>query len=321
MTYAMINGTGGYLPANKLTNQALETTLQTSHDWIVSRTGIHSRHISASHETTSFMAGEAGKVALLASGLAADDIDLILVATSTPDLFFPSMACCVQQAIGVSKSIPAFDISAACSGFIYALDIAKQYISAGSAQHVLVIGSETMSKTVDWTDRATCVLFGDGAGAVVLSASDKPGIISSVLHSRHDKEQLLFYPNLHVNDADTLKKSYVSMKGNELFKMAVNVMSDVVDEILESSQLTKTDIDWLVPHQANIRIIQGIAKKLSMPMSRVIVTIADQGNTSAASIPLALDKSIRSKQIKRGDVLLLEAFGAGMTWGAMTLRY
>lgn len=317
MKNAVISGTGSYLPRHQLTNVALETQLDTTDDWIRSRTGIGSRHIAAPDETTSFMAGAAAKCALESSGLDANDIDLILVATCTPEHFFPSMACHVQQALNISRPIPAFDISAACSGFVYAMDIAKQYIATGAAQHILVIGSESMSRAVDWTDRATCVLFGDGAGAVVLSASNKPGILGSVLHSAFDKDQLLTFSN----DRSDSKKPLIGMRGNEVFKLAVNIMGDIVDEVLAISHLQKSDINWLVPHQANIRIIQGIAKKLSLPMSQVIVTIEHQGNTSAASIPLALDVSVREQRIKRGDVLLLESFGGGMTWGAMVLRY
>jgi 3-oxoacyl-[acyl-carrier-protein] synthase-3 len=317
MKNAVINGTGNYLPERQLTNAELETTLDTTDEWIVARTGISSRRVAAAYETTSFMASAAAKAALEASTVDAEAIDLILVATCTPDHFFPSMACHVQHALNISRPIPAFDISAACSGFVYAMDIAKQYIATGVAQHVLVIGSESMSRAIDWTNRSTCILFGDGAGAVVLSASDEPGILGSVLHAAYDKDKLLTYANDLVDD----KKALIDMRGNEVFKLAVNIMGDIVDEVLELSQLKKSDINWLVPHQANIRIIKAIAKKLSLPMSQVIVTIEHHGNTSAASIPLALDLSVREKRIKRGDLLLLESFGGGMTWGAMVVRY
>ncbi|MCC5015861.1 MULTISPECIES: beta-ketoacyl-ACP synthase III [Legionella] len=317
MKNAIINGTGSYLPERILTNQELESKLDTSHEWILSRTGIASRHIAAEHETTSFMACRAAEKAIAASDIDANEIDLILVATCTPNHFFPSMACHVQKALKISRPIPAFDISAACSGFVYTMDVAKQYISTGAAKHVLVIGSESMSRALDWNDRATCVLFGDGAGAVVLSASDKPGILGSTLHALHDEDGLLTYPNYATEDY----KAIIGMKGNEVFKLAVNIMGDVVDEVLQTCHLQKSDINWLIPHQANIRIIQGIAKKLSLPMSQVIVTIENQGNTSAASIPLALDYSIREQRIRRGDLLLLESFGGGMTWGAMVIRY
>lgn len=318
MTNAVISGTGSYLPEKILTNKDLETRLDTSDEWIFSRTGIRSRHIASESEPTSFMAGQAALKALQQSNVSADDIGLIIVATCTPEHFFPSMACHVQKALGISKPIPAFDVAAACSGFVYALDIAHQYIKANTARHVLVVGSETMSRGVDWSDRSTCVLFGDGAGAVVLSASDSQrGILGSALHSKYDEGDLLTYPA--IPEVDCIPK--IGMKGNEVFKIAVNMMGDIVDEVLDVCQLQKSDINWLIPHQANIRIIQSIAKKLSLPMSQVIVTIENQGNTSAASIPLALDYSIRNKQIQQGDHLLLESFGGGMTWGAMVIQY
>lgn len=317
MKHAVITGTGSYLPQNSVTNRELESTLDTTHEWIYSRTGIISRHIAREHETTSFMAARAAIDALANAKLDANDIDLILVATCTPNHFFPSMACHVQHAINIKKNIPAFDVGAACSGFIYALDVAKQYITTGSAQNILVVGSECMSRALDWTDRTTCVLFGDGAGAVIVSASDSPGILASTLHALHDADNLLTFPNFtYIN-----QQSYIGMRGNEVFKIAVNIMGDIVDEILAICNLEQADIDWLIPHQANIRIIQAIAKKLNLPMSQVIVTIEQQGNTSAASIPLALDYSIRSKRVKHGDTILLESFGGGMTWGAIVLRY
>jgi 3-oxoacyl-[acyl-carrier-protein] synthase-3 len=317
MNYAVIKGTGSYSPDRQVTNKDLESSLDTTDEWIMTRTGISSRAVAADHETTSFMASQAAERALMQSGLKADDIDLIVAATCTPDHFFPGVACHVQHHLNIQKSIPAFDIGAACSGFVYAMDIAKQYISSGAAKHVLVVGSESMSRALDWTDRSTCVLFGDGAGAVVLSASDQEGIMGSVLHALHDKEKLLSLPNATF-DAN---RAYVGMRGNEVFKLAVNIMGDLVDEVLDLCHLKKSDIKWLIPHQANIRIIQAIAKKLSMPMSQVIVTIANQGNTSAASIPLALDYAVRSGQVQRGDLLLIESFGGGMTWGAMVIRY
>ena len=317
MKNAVINGTGSYLPEQSLSNYDLETKLDTSHEWIFSRTGIKSRHVAAEHETTSFMASEAAKNALKSSSIEADDIDLILVATCTPNHFFPSMACHVQKALAIKKPIAAFDISAACSGFVYAMDIAKQFIQTGAAKHVMVVGSESMSRAVNWSDRSTCVLFGDGAGAAVLSADDAPGIIASVLHSSFDAHELLTYPNYTFSNDQSL----IGMRGNEVFKLAVNIMGDVVDEVLEASDLNKSDINWLIPHQANIRIIHGIAKKLNLSMEQVIVTIENQGNTSAASIPLALDFSIKESRVKRGDMLLLESFGGGMTWGAMVIRY
>lgn len=317
MINAIIRGTGSYLPKRQMTNIELQDKLDTTDEWIFSRTGIRSRYIAEGDETTSYMAGQAAKQALASSGLTPEDVDLIIVATCTPDSFFPSVASHVQHFLNISRPIPAFDVGAACSGFIYAMDIAKQYIASGAAKHILVVGSESMSKAVDWADRATCVLFGDGAGAVLLSAGEQPGILGSVLHAAYDKDKLLSYLNRTAND----EKQFIEMRGNEVFKLAVNVMGDIVDEILSASHLKKSDINWLVPHQANIRIIQGIAKKLSLPMTQVIVTIENQGNTSAASIPLAMDASIRQQRIKRGDVLLLESFGGGITWGAMVIRY
>lgn len=317
MKNAVISGTGSYSPERQVTNAELETMLDTDHEWIVSRTGISSRSIAEPHETTSFMASKAAQRALEASGLDADEIDLILVATCTPDHFFPSVACHVQHALNIKRPIPSFDLGAACSGFVYAMDVAKQYIATGAAKHVLVIGSESMSRAVDWTDRSICVLFGDGAGAVVLSASERQGIMGSVLHSAYDADKLLSLCNSTFEE----KRETIGMRGNEVFKIAVNIMGDVVDEVLELSNLKKSDINWLIPHQANIRIIQAIAKKLSLPMSQVIVTIGNQGNTSAASIPLALDFSIKNNHIKRDELLLIESFGGGMTWGAMVIRY
>jgi 3-oxoacyl-[acyl-carrier-protein] synthase-3 len=317
MKNAVISGTGSYTPERQITNTELEKMLDTADEWIVSRTGISSRSVAQPHETTSFMASRAAEKALEASGLDTEEIDLILVATCTPDHFFPSVACHVQHALKIKRPIPAFDIGAACSGFVYAMDIAKQYIATGAVKHILVIGSESMSRAVDWSDRSTCILFGDGAGAVVLSASERPGIMGSVLHASYDAENLLTFPNTTSED----KKATIGMRGNEVFKIAVTIMGDIVDEVLELSQLKKSDIKWLIPHQANIRIIQAIAKKLSLPMSQVIVTIGTQGNTSAASIPLALDYSIKNNHVKRDELLLIESFGGGMTWGAMVIRY
>lgn len=317
MINAVISGTGSYSPERVMTNAELETMIDTNDEWIRSRTGISTRSIAQAHETTSYMAGKAAEQALSASGLNADDIDLILVATCTPDSFFPSVACHVHHTLKMKRPIPSFDVAAACSGFVYILDIAKQYIATGAARHVLLIGSETMSRTVDWSDRSTCILFGDGAGAVILSASERQGIMGSVLHASYDAEKLLSLDNGSFDE----RKSTLNMKGNEVFKMAVRVMGEVVDEVLALSQIEQADIDWLIPHQANIRIIQAIAKKLALPMSQVIVTIGHQGNTSSASIPLALDYSVRNKLIKKDELLLLESFGGGMTWGAMVIRY
>lgn len=318
MNHAVINGTGSYLPKRLMTNYELEAKLDTSHEWIYSRSGISARRIADEEETTSFMASSAAKDALASSSIKADDLDMILVATCTPNHFFPSMACHVQAALGIKKPIPAFDVAAACSGFIYALDIAWQYIRSGAASNIMVVGAESMSRALDWTDRSSCVLFGDGAGALVLSAAkDQKGIEASKLHAAYDENKLL-----HLANCTSVKEqAFIGMRGSEVFKIAVNIMADIVDEILLASGLEKKDIDWLVPHQANIRIINMIAKKLMLPMSQVIVTIENQGNTSAASIPLALDYAIKERRILRGDRLLLESFGGGMTWGAMIIHY
>lgn len=317
MKFARIVGTGSYLPSQVLTNYDLEKTIETTHDWIVSRSGISTRRIASADETTSYMATQAALKAIEAAGISPDEIDMVIAATCTPDAFFPTTACSVAHAINPKHHTPAFDVSAACSGFIYALDVAKQYIQAKTYQTILVVGSEKMSKALDWQDRGTCVLFGDGAGAVVVRASDEPGILESVLHAELDEDAYLRYHNATCEQSH----STISMKGNEVFKLAVNIMGGLVDEILQKAQLTKKDINWLVPHQANIRIIHAIAKKLDLSLDQVIITIENQGNTSAASIPLALDYSIREQRIKRGDTLLLEAFGGGMTWGAMILKY
>ena len=322
MKTAIISGTGSYLPDLVVTNYDLEKKIETTHEWIYERTGIESRHIANENETTSYMAAQAAKLALEASQVSPDAIDLIIVATCTPDFFFPNTACYVKQALSISRPIPTFDVSAACSGFVYIMDIAKQYIASGAAKHILLIGSEKMSQAVDWQDRSTCVLFGDGAGAAVLSVSemsqtsDMQGILATKIHSAFDSELILTYPNSLVNPAGK-----ITMRGNEVFKLAVNMMGDIVDEILADCQLQKSDINWLIPHQANIRIIKAIAKKINLPMSHVITTVGSQGNTSAASIPIALDYSVKSQKIKRGDLLLIEAFGGGITWGAALVRY
>lgn len=317
MIHAAISGTGSYVPKKILTNSDLESMIDTNDEWIETRTGIQSRFIADAADTTSSMAAKAAEQAIKSAGISVQDIDLILVATCTPDNFFPSVACKVQHDLKITKPIPAFDVSAACSGFIYILDIAKQYIATGAATHVLVIGSEKMSAAVDWKDRSTCILFGDGAGAVVLSASQREGIIGSVLHASYDTDALLTLEN----QSFEAKTSSIDMRGNEVFKLAVKIMGDVVDEVLKISNLKKSDIQWLIPHQANMRIIQAIAKKLNLPMSQVVVNVAKHGNTSAASIPLALDSAIKNNQIKRNDLLLLESFGGGMTWGATVIRY
>ncbi len=322
MKYSRIIGTGGYLPEKVLTNADIEKIVDTTDQWIVERTGIHERHIAAPGETTCDMSEVAARRAIEAAGIQASDIDLIVVATTTPDRIFPSTACLLQRRLDIHGPA-AFDLQAACTGFIYALGVADKFIRSGSARNVLVVGAETMSRIVDWTDRGTCVLFGDGAGAVVLGASDEPGILSTHLHSDGIYENLLTIPYGISQGFENIQQGsqYVRMQGNEVFKVAVNTLGRIVDETLAANQLEKSDVDWLVPHQANIRIIEATAKKLKMPMERVVVTVGEHGNTSAASVPLALDVAVRDGRIRRGDTLLLEAFGAGFTWGSALIKY
>ncbi|MEQ8290026.1 MAG: beta-ketoacyl-ACP synthase III [Gammaproteobacteria bacterium] len=320
--YAKITGTGSYLPAGVLTNADLENRVDTTDDWIQSRTGIKKRHVVADGETTCDLAEKAALAALEAAGRSAQDIDLIIVATTTPDLVFPSTACLLQQRLDI-HGCPAFDIQAVCTGFIYAMSVADQYIRTGNARCVLVVGAETLTRILDWNDRSTCVLFGDGAGAVLLESSEKPGILSTHIHADGDYQHLLKVPAGVSANPELFKagQAYMQMQGNEVFKMAVNTLGRIVDETLAANSMKKADIDWLVPHQANIRIIQATAKKLSMPMERVVVTVDQHGNTSAASVPLALDVAVRDGRIKEKDTLLLEAFGGGFTWGSVLLKY
>ncbi|MDH4273591.1 MAG: ketoacyl-ACP synthase III [Gammaproteobacteria bacterium] len=322
MNYARIAGTGSHLPVNVVTNADLEKIVDTSHDWIVERTGIHQRHIASENETTCSLAEHAARNAMNAAGVKPGDIDLIIVATTTPDRIFPSTACLLQQRLDI-HGCAAFDVQAVCTGFVYALSIADKFIRTGSATCALVVGAETLSRILDWTDRKTCVLFGDGAGAVILKASDEPGIISSHLHADGRYKDLLMV-NAGVSEHSEILKSgkaFVQMAGNEVFKMAVNTLGDIVDETLQANGMSKSDIDWLVPHQANIRIINATAKKLQMPMERVVTTVSHHGNTSAASIPLALDVAVRDGRIKRDETLLFEAFGGGFTWGSVLLKF
>ena len=315
-------GTGGYLPEKVLTNADLEKMVDTTDEWITERTGIKKRHVAVDGETTCDLAEKAARNAMDAAGVTKDDIDLIVVATTTPDRIFPSTACLLQQRLDI-HGCAAFDVQAVCTGFVYALGVADKFIKTGSAKNALVIGAETMSRTVDWTDRTTCVLFGDGAGAVVLSASDEPGVLSTHLHADGQYEALLTMP-AGVSEKPELFKSgeaYMQMKGNEVFKMAVNTLGRIVDETLEANNMEKSDIDWLVPHQANIRIINATAKKLSMSSDNVVVTVDEHGNTSAASVPLALDVAVRDGRIKKGQTVLLEAFGGGFTWGSALLKF
>lgn len=317
MKYSRIVGTGGYLPERILTNAELESMVDTTDEWIVTRTGIRQRHIAAEDEYTSDLAYLAALKAIDAAGIAAAEIDLIIVATTTPDRVFPSTACLLQSRLGISNG-PAFDIQAVCSGFIYALATADQFIKSGAAKCALVVGAETMSRITDWTDRSNCILWGDGAGAVIVKASDEAGILSSHLHADGQYAKLLNVPSGISKQSGA---STIAMEGNAVFKIAVNTLDAIVDETLEANQMQKSDVDWLVPHQANIRILQSTAKKLGMSMDRVVVTVDTHGNTSAASVPLALDVAVRDGRIKRGETVLMEAFGGGFTWGSVLMKY
>ncbi|RKZ43666.1 MAG: 3-oxoacyl-ACP synthase [Gammaproteobacteria bacterium] len=322
MIYSKITGTGGYLPERIMENAELEQMVDTSDEWIKSRTGIHKRHIAAENETTCDLAEHAARKAMEAASASADDIDLIIVATTTADLIFPSTACLLQERLGVIGS-PAFDVQAVCTGFVYALNIADKFIKTGAAKKALVVGAETFSRIIDWTDRDTCVIFGDGAGAVVLEASEQAGIMSTFIHADGRYKDLLSVPSgVSTNYAKVMDgTAYVQMQGNEVFKVAVNTMGRIVDETLVANNLDKHDVDWLIPHQANTRILSAMAKKLDMSMDKVVVTVDQHGNTSAASVPLALDEAIRDGRIQRGDKVLLVAFGGGFTWGSALVDY
>jgi len=322
MSYARIIGTGGYLPENVMTNHDLEKIVDTSDQWIRERTGIEQRHIAADDETTVDLAEKASRNAIEAAGIDPSEIDLIVFATSTPDKIFPSSACILQGRLDI-HGCPAFDIQAVCTGFIYALAVAEKFIKTGSARTALVVGAEVFSRILNWQDRSTCVLFGDGAGAVILQANDETGILSSHIHADGKYENLLRVPYGVGDGYDQVKegKAYVEMRGNEVFKMAVNTLGRIVDETLAANNLQKSDIDWLVPHQANTRIILATARKLKMSMDHVVVTVNKHGNTSAASVPLALDVAVRDGRIKRGELLMLEAFGGGFTWGSVLVRF
>ncbi|AYQ28708.1 MULTISPECIES: beta-ketoacyl-ACP synthase III [unclassified Polaromonas] len=322
--YSRITGTGSYLPPRRLTNADLAAELatrgvETSDEWIVERTGIRARHFAAPDVTSSDLGVEAAKNALQAAGLQASDIDLIIVATSTPDMVFPSAACILQNKLGIA-GCAAFDVQAVCSGFVYALTVADAMIRTGSASKALVIGAEVFSRILDFSDRTTCVLFGDGAGAVVLEASDTPGILASDLHADGKHVGILCVPG-NVSGGQVLGDPLLKMDGQAVFKLAVGVLESAARATLAKANLTDSDIDWLIPHQANIRIMQSTAKKLKMPLEKLIVTVDQHGNTSAASIPLALDAAVRGGKIKKGDTLMLEGVGGGFTWGAVLLKY
>jgi 3-oxoacyl-[acyl-carrier-protein] synthase III len=317
-----ITGTGSYLPEKVLTNAELERMVETSDDWIVSRTGVRERRIAADGENTVDLAERASRPAIEAAGIETQDIDLIVLATTTPDQVFPATACLLQKRLEI-HGCPAFDIQAVCTGFVYALDVADKFIRTESAKCALVVGAETFSRIIDWTDRGTCVLFGDGAGAVIVQAHDSPGIISSHLHADGQYTSLLEVPAGVSQSYDKVRngQAYVRMGGSEVFKVAVNKLGQIVDETLAANNMQKSDITWLVPHQANIRIIAATARKLGISMDHVVVTVDRHGNTSAASIPLAFDEAVRDGRIKRGDIVLMEAFGGGFTWGSVLLKY
>ena len=322
MTYARLLGTGSYLPERIVTNAELETRVDTSDQWIRERTGILQRHIAAEHERTSDLAHAAATRALEAAGRSGDELDLIIVGTTTPDRIYPSTACRLQARLG-ARGCTAFDVQAVCTGFIYALGVADQFIRAGTARTALVVGADTHSRLLDWNDRTTCVLFGDGAGAVVLEAGDEPGIYSTHLHADGTYEPLLYVEGgTPLGDGRIAEgNAYTHMQGNEVFKIAVRTLRSLVDETLRANDMSESDVDWLIPHQANFRIIEATARKLNLSWEQVVVTVAEHGNTSAASVPLALDTAVRDGRIQRGHRLLLEAFGGGFTWGSALIRY
>jgi 3-oxoacyl-[acyl-carrier-protein] synthase-3 len=320
--YSRIAGSGSYLPEKILTNADLEKIVDTSDEWIRTRTGIERRHVVVDGQTTSDLAEEASRRAMQDADVGPGDVDLIVVGTTTPDFVFPNVGTLLQSRLGI-HGCPAFSLEAACAGFLYALGVADKFVRLGESKCALVVGAETLTRIVDWTDRGTCVLFADGAGAVILKPSEEPGIISTHLHADGRYKDLLLYPDGVSTGFDLVRegKAGVRMKGNEVYKVAVNTLGALVTETLAANKVGKDEIDWLIPHQANIRIIEAIAKRLELPMARVIVTINTQGNTSAASVPLALDTAIRDGRIKRGQLLLLEAFGGGFTWGSALIRY
>jgi len=320
--YSRIIGTGSYLPEKVLNNHDLEKQVDTSDEWIRERTGIKERHIAADTETTRDLAVAAARQAMEMAGKSVDDIDLIVLATTTPNNVFPSTACQVQHELGIS-GCAAFDLQAVCTGFIYALGVADKFIRSGTHHCALVIGAETLSRILDWNDRGTCILFGDGAGAVVVEASESPGILSTHLHADGRYEKLLHVPfGVSQGYQNLLQgEAYMQMKGNEVFRMAVNTLGRIADETLKHNNMSKSEVDWLVPHQANIRIIKAAAKKLAIDMDRVVVTVDTHGNTSAASVPLALDTAVRDGRIKKGETVMMEAFGGGFTWGSALLKF
>ena len=322
--YSKIVGTGSYLPENRVTNQALADQLaardvETNDEWIVARTGIRARHFAAPTQQTSDLALIAAQRAIEAAGIEAEQIDLIIVATSTPDFVFPSTACIVQKKLGLKNGGAAFDVQAVCSGFVYGLATADAFIRSGQYKHALVIGAETFSRILDFNDRTTCVLFGDGAGAVVLSRSDEPGILANALHADGSHSDILCVPG-NVNAGVIAGSAFLHMDGQAVFKLAVNVLGKVALEVLEKAGMTASQLDWLIPHQANIRIMQSTCRKLGLPLDKMVVTVDEHGNTSAASVPLALDAAVRDGRIQAGQLVMVEGVGGGFTWGASLLR-
>lgn len=320
--YSKILGTGRYLPEKVLTNFDLEKMVETSDEWIRERTGIEQRHIVAEDQTTSDLAEKAALAAMEHAGVAKDDVDMIIVATTTPDKIFPSTACILQHRLDI-HGCPAFDIQAVCTGFVYALSVADQFIKTGAAKTVLVVGAETLSRITNWQDRSNCILWGDGAGAVILGASSEPGILSTHIHADGKYENLLHVPSgpSKLPQTDDVAERTMTMKGNEVFKVAVNTLSRIASQTLEANNMQKEQLDWLVPHQANLRIISATGKKLGLSDDQVVVTVNKHGNTSSASIPMALDEAVKDGRIQRGQTLLLEAFGGGFTWGSALIRY
>lgn len=322
MPFTSIAGTGGYLPERVMENKEFEALVNTSDQWIQERTGIKRRHIAAEDETTSDMALAAANRAIEGANIDAQDIDLIIIATTTGDKIFPSVACILQRKLGI-RNVPAFDVHAACAGFVFGLDIADRFIRTEGATCALVVGADIYSRLIDWSDRSTCVLFGDGAGAVILKAAEKPGILSTHIYADGAHEEMLHVPAGISSGFDSVRSqdAFIKMKGNEVFKKAVSTLGTIALETLAANNLDKHDLTWLVPHQANLRIIKAAAKKLDLPLERTIITVDEHANTSSASIPLALDVAVRDGRIKRGDLLLLEGFGAGFTWGSALVRF
>ena len=322
MSFARIAGTGGYLPERILTNEELARTVDTTDEWIRERTGIRERRIAARDETTCDLAERAARRALEAAGITASDLDLIVVGTTTPDRVYPSTACRLQARLGAGGGA-AFDVQAVCTGFVYALGVAEKFIRTGAAGRALVVGADVHSRLLDWSDRGTCILFGDGAGAVVLEAAREPGVMSTHLHADGHGERLLYVEGSFEDGYDHPSQSAARtrMQGNEVFRRAVRALGGVVDQTLDENGLDRSDVDWLVPHQANLRIIEATARRLQLSMSRVVVTVDRHGNTSAGSVPLALDEAVRDGRIRRGELVLLEAFGGGFTWGSALVRY